>query len=176
MQIHDVKEIRMEIFDEALEMVLIHEGGYIDDPHDRGGETKYGISKRAYPDVDIKNLTTAQAGEIYRTDYWDKCHCDSLPSGVSIQLFDTAINCGVSRASKFLQECVGATVDGKIGKQTLAAVEETYNDIGSDLIQKYTDRREKYYRSLKQYDRYGRGWSKRNKETHEKAMEWEETF
>jgi len=164
----------MKIFDEALEMVLIHEGGYVDDPHDKGGETKYGISKRAYPNVDIKNLTTRQAGDIYRADYWDKSHCSSLPSGVAIQVFDTAINCGVSRAAKFLQECVGATADGVIGKKTLAAVSESHKDSGSDLIQKYTDRREQYYRSLKQYDRYGRGWSRRNKETHEKAMEWKD--
>jgi len=97
-----------------------------------------------------------------------------LPSGVAIQVFDTAINCGVSRAAKFLQECVGATADGVIGKKTLAAVSESHKDSGSDLIQKYTDRREQYYRSLKQYDRYGRGWSRRNKETHEKAMEWKD--
>mgnify|MGYP001994975564 CR=1 FL=1 len=162
----------MELFDEALELILIHEGGYIDDPHDRGGETKYGISKRAYPDVDIKNLTTAQAGEIYKRDYWDKCHCSSLPSGIALQVFDTAVNCGISRASKFLQECTNSTPDGIIGQKTLSAVSEAYNSHREHLIQKYTDRREKYYRSLKQYDRYGRGWSRRNKETHEKAMEW----
>ena len=67
-------------------------------------------------------------------------------------------------------------MDGKIGKQTLAAVEDTYNEIGADLIQKYTDRQEKYYRGLKSNTiAMAGGWSRRNKETHaEKAMEWEE--
>ena len=62
-------------FDEIIEVVLHHEGGYVNDPKDPGGETNYGISKRAYPDVDIKNLTEDGAKDIYRRDYWEKYRC-----------------------------------------------------------------------------------------------------
>ena len=57
-------------FDEIIEVVLEHEGGYVNDPHDAGGETNFGIAKRWYPDVDIKNLTKEQAKKIYHQDYW----------------------------------------------------------------------------------------------------------
>jgi len=59
----------METFNEIIEVILEHEGGYVDDPHDRGGETKYGITKRFYPNVDIKNLRNEQAKIIYHQDY-----------------------------------------------------------------------------------------------------------
>jgi hypothetical protein len=61
-----------EHFERAVAFVLRHEGGYVNDPRDPGGETKYGISKRAYPRLDIKGLTEADAKEIYRRDYWEK--------------------------------------------------------------------------------------------------------
>ena len=63
------KEVIMS-FNKIIEKVLEHEGGYVNDPKDLGGETKYGITKRFYPDVDIKNLTKEQAKTIYHTDYW----------------------------------------------------------------------------------------------------------
>ena len=89
-------------FDRSIAFVLKHEGGYINNSRDIGGETKYGISKRAYPTVDIKNLTEEQAKEIYLTDYWIKAECDKLEWPLCVIHFDTAVNMGVARAQSFL--------------------------------------------------------------------------
>lgn len=79
------------------------DGGYTNDPRDPGGETKFGISKRAHPTVDIKNLTLEQATEIYRKEYWTPAGCDSIPFPNCVAVFDTAVNCGVGRATKWLK-------------------------------------------------------------------------
>ena len=75
-------------FDDAIGIVLKHEGGYVNDKNDPGGETRYGISKRAYPDLDIKNLTISQATEIYKKDYWVKGKCDKVPPKLRLIYFD----------------------------------------------------------------------------------------
>lgn len=85
-------------FRAALQFVLKWEGGYVNDPKDPGGETKWGISKKAHPDIDIKNLTPEKAAEIYAQEYWDRAGCDGMVSPLNIAVFDTAVNCGVNRA------------------------------------------------------------------------------
>ena len=87
-----------ENFDKAIEFVFKWEGGYINLPGDPGGETKYGISKRSYPTLDIKNLTKEQAKQIYYSDYWLKAKCNSYPYPRDIIIFDTAVNMGVGKA------------------------------------------------------------------------------
>lgn len=87
-----------QTFDKAIKFVLKWEGGYTNDPNDPGGETKYGISKRAYPNLNIKALTESDAIAIFKRDYWDKANCDNLPYPLDFVVFDTAVNCGVSRA------------------------------------------------------------------------------
>lgn len=145
----------MNAFETALARVLAHEGGYVNDPKDPGGETKYGISKRAYPEVNIKALTKAQAGELYRRDYWDAIKGDQLHPAVAFQVFDAAVNHGVSWASRTLQRAVRVTVDGKIGPQTIAAVE----NVGpAATIEAFNDYRERYYRKLPTFQRFGKGW------------------
>ena len=89
-------------FEKALKFVLKWEGGYSNDPRDPGGETKYGISKRSYPNEDIKNMTLERAKEIYYQNYWLKTGCDGLPFPFNIIVFDTAVNMGRKRASEFL--------------------------------------------------------------------------
>lgn len=90
-------------FRKGLEFVLQYEGGYVDDPDDKGGETKWGISKRAYPEVDIKNLTREEALRIYQRDYWIAAGCDSLSYPMNVVVFDSAVNCGVARAKAWLR-------------------------------------------------------------------------
>ena len=97
--------------------------GYINDPSDMGGETKFGISKRAYPSINIANLRWDQARSIYFKDYWIKACCDKMPYPLAMLHFDGSINHGVSRASKFLQKAVNVVVDGDIGGKTLAAIQ-----------------------------------------------------
>ncbi len=90
----------------GLKFVFKWEGGYVNDPGDPGGETKYGISKRAYPNLDIYNLTKEQAVQIYLRDYWNKVGCDQydLQPELSISIFDAAVNCGVARVKRWLNE------------------------------------------------------------------------
>lgn len=108
-------------FDQAFEKVIGHEGGYVNDPADPGGETKYGVSKRAYPNEDIAGLTLERAKEIYLHDYWEKAKCDQLPGEVRYAHFDMAVNAGIHAANKNLQRAARTTVDGVIGPMTLAA-------------------------------------------------------
>lgn len=86
-----------------IQKTIALEGGYVDDPDDAGGETKYGISKRSHPDVDIKNLTIEQAEEIYKSNEWAKLHCDSYQNiQYRWKLFDIAVNQGMGTAQAFI--------------------------------------------------------------------------
>lgn len=110
-----------EDFNEAIEFVLEQEGDYTFDPNDPGGETKYGFSKKAYPSLDIKNLTREAAIKIYQNDYWQPCKCDDLPRHFAFIVFDSAVNQGPRVAIRLLQIALGVSVDGIIGPKTLAA-------------------------------------------------------
>jgi lysozyme family protein len=90
-----------ENWDKALNFVLAHEGGLVDDKNDPGGLTNFGICQRSYPELDIRNLTKFEAGQIYRSDYWDKIGGDDLVWPLDICVFDTAVNCGRGRAILF---------------------------------------------------------------------------
>jgi lysozyme family protein len=89
-------------FDRAVAVTMRFEGGYVNDPVDPGGETNHGISKRAYPDLDIKGLTKDAARAIYRRDYWDKHGCGRHAWKLSLYHFDACVNHGAARARKFL--------------------------------------------------------------------------
>ena len=109
----------MSAFDRALALVLRHEGGLVDDPNDPGGLTNFGISQRAYPDLDIRNLKVADAANIYRTGYWDAIKGDQLPDGLAICVFDAAVNMGTDKAIRLLQKACSVQVDGILGPNTL---------------------------------------------------------
>jgi len=160
-------------FSSVVKMVLHHEGGYVNHPEDPGGETKYGISKRAYPDVDIAELTEKDASSIYKRDYWDRIKGDDLPAGVACVVMDYAVNSGISRASKALQGACGIpNGDGIIGPHTLNAVWVTTRDYGEQyVIDAVTTQRQEFIRALSIYDTFGRGWERRIDETRAKAME-----
>jgi len=118
----------MKNFNEIIEKVLEHEGGYVNDPKDLGGETKYGITKRFYPDIDIKNLTIEQAKEIYKKDYWDRNKVESLPQNLWHIYFDMCVNMGKRTAVKVLQRAANGKgaklkVDGGMGPATLKAIQ-----------------------------------------------------
>jgi hypothetical protein len=92
-------------FKRALEFTLKWEGGYSFDKSDPGGETKWGISKRSHPDLDIKNLTAQQAADTYANEYWDAITGDDIPFPACVAVFDTAVNCGVDRANQWWGGC-----------------------------------------------------------------------
>jgi len=141
-------------FENAVEVILENEGGYIHDKRDPGGETNMGISKKSYPNLDIKNITREQAIAIYRKDFWNKIKGDSLPYPIALQLFDMAVNCGVSQAVKMLQKVVGTKQDGVIGFVTIGALKPSHSF-------DYFIARLVFYQSIQGYKDFGKGWINR---------------
>lgn len=119
----------MASFERAIVKTLAHEGGakFTEDPKDAGGATKYGISQRAYPHLDIRNLTEYQAREIYKRDYWDRVRCDDITSQlIAENIFDTCVNMGVRTGSRLAQVALGIEpADGIIGSESLAKINAT---------------------------------------------------
>lgn len=138
--------------------ILTYEGGFVDDPYDPGGKTKYGISEKAYPDVNLDTLTLEDAASIYWRDYWNAARCQDLPPLLRYLHFDTAVNMGVRRAVKFLQQAARVKDDGIFGPVTMKAVETTppYT-----IFRRYCALRLKRYADLKTFSRFGRGWVRR---------------
>lgn len=148
-------------FKTAIAHILHFEGGYVNDPKDLGGETKYGISKRSYPHLDIKNLTRQEAEIIYKLHYWDVIKGNELPEKVRLMVFDCAVNQGVLFASRTLQKCTGVTPDGIIGPVTIYAARR--EDPGT-LLYRYFEHRTERYRKTKHFDHFGQGWLNRLKD------------
>ena len=122
-----MEKIMLIKFDDIIEVVLHHEGGYVNDPKDPGGETNFGIAKRSHPDVDIKNLTEEGAKEIYKRDYWDKNKVDELDDQLKHIFFDMCVNQGRGTAVKVLQRAINGkggdiAVDGGFGPGTKGAL------------------------------------------------------
>jgi len=145
-------------FQEAYIKLLEHEGKYSNLVDDPGGETNWGISKRAYPNVNIAKLTMNEAGEIYKRDFWDKLHCDSMGEKIAFQLFDAAVNSGVNQATKWLQRAVNVEVDGILGPKTLVA-SKLYDE--STVVSRFNGHRLTFMCDLKNFDVFGRGWARR---------------
>ena len=107
-------------FSNALRHVLRHEGGWSDHPKDPGGATMKGVTLLVYRrhfgadkgKNDLRQITEAQLEQVYRSGYWDKCHCDELPTGIDYVVFDAAVNSGPGRGAKWLQAAIGAKQDG----------------------------------------------------------------
>lgn len=160
----------MATFEQAVEGVLEHEGGYVCHPHDPGGETNFGISKRQYPDLDIKSLTRAQAVEIYRRDYWQDTF-DKIPlQKIANKLFDGVVNCGPVTAVKILQRALGdigfgVDLDGRFGPQTLQAVKLACLSRTKPLLDAWRARLARHYVDLALQDQtqlvFLDGWLRR---------------
>lgn len=153
-----------ERFQECVDCVLEHEGGYVNDPADPGGETKFGISKRAFPNVDIGNLSRADAIRLYYEHYWRRIKGDQIISNeLALQIFDMAVNAGPAVACKLVQEIVGTKQDGVIGAFTLAAMDRYPSVAG--MIERYKFLRIKFYAVLVHKNpsllRYLMGWINR---------------
>jgi lysozyme family protein len=148
----------MDSFARALDFVLAREGGLVDDKSDPGGVTKYGISARAYPDLDIKNLTIATAGLIYRRDYWEPNWCDQLPYWAALAVFDTAVNMGRHHAIVCLQKTARLPDNGKLSSELVRTIKHLDPQDG---LADYLSYRLVRYAGLKGWPRYGRGWARR---------------
>lgn len=138
--------------------ILGHEGGYSDDPDDPGGETKWGISKRSYPHLDIKNLTVEDAAEIYKRDFLAPLKWERYADGVAYQILDFGVNSGPRTAIKRLQRELGVKDDGVVGPITIARINALSE---SDLIMILIAARIEYMTDLRNWPEHGRGWMRR---------------
>lgn len=155
-------------FQRALSDLLApdREGGFSDHPDDPGGMTNLGVTKavweswmgRPVTEQEMRNLKPSDVASLYRTRYWDAVRADDLPSGVDYAVFDAAVNSGVRRASRWLQQAARVTDDGQIGPQTIRAVKALPPQ---QVIARFTDTRRAFLESLPTWGVFGRGWSRR---------------
>lgn len=166
-------------FPACLEVILHHEGEWSSHPCDPGGSTMKGITLttfanflgRSSTEEELRNISDAQIHAIYNRNYWDRVAGDRLPIGFDLCVFDMAVNGGPGRAVRMVQEIVGSAADGVLGPRTLAAVAE--QDVLS-LIRQYSEERRRFYKSLKTFPTFGRGWLRRVDEVEAKATEMAE--
>lgn len=149
-------------FKQIFDRLIGHEGGYVNDPRDPGGETNWGVTKRTAQangyTGDMKTMARQQAYEIYHRAFWVRYQCDQMPPAIAYQFFDAAVNHGFGNASRMLQRAVGVLDDGIIGKYSLEAINR--NPI-SDTLMVLNGERLNFYTRLEKFDRYGKGWVNR---------------
>jgi lysozyme family protein len=164
----------IENFQRSLALVLAHEGGFSNNPHDPGGMTNLGVTKKAWEacvgrqveEAEMRSLTPEKVMPLYKTKYWDACKCDELPLGVDYAVFDFAVNAGVSRASKTMQAALGTAADGIVGPATIGVAVNADPD---EFLEKFSAAKEQFYRSLSTFDHFGRGWLRRVAEVKQTA-------
>jgi lysozyme family protein len=148
-------------FDAAFGRLLGYEGGYVDDPADPGGATRYGVTQavaRAHGYTGaMQDYPLEDAKAVYRESYWDACHCDDLPPEVRYGVFDAAVNSGTHAAVAWLQRAAGVSADGVLGPVTLAAVRASPAAVAAALC----GVRLSFMTTLPAFDHFGRGWTRR---------------
>jgi len=162
-------------YQKCLDMILHHEGGYVNHPKDPGGETNLGVTKKVYEDFggtkDMKDLTVEDVAPIYEKNYWGRMKCDSIPSGLDLCVFDFGVNAGTGRSAKFLQTMIGTTADGGIGPNTLSKLSDYIDENGvEEAIKNFQLERQGYYESLSTFETFGKGWTRRVEETTDAAL------
>ena len=165
-----------ENWDSCFTMVLKHEGGYVNHPKDPGGMTNLGVTKRAWEqyvdhdvtEADMRALTPETVKPFYKAMYWDKIKGDDLPSGVDYAAYDLAVNSGVGRAAKYLQQIAGVPADGIIGRISMEAIKSCD---AAEMVDSICDRRLDFLKALPTWDTFGKGWGRRVAEVEAKASE-----
>jgi lysozyme family protein len=146
--------------------MLKSEGGFVNHPSDPGGMTNLGVTKatwenwvgRASDEAEMRSLTPEKVEPLYKKKYWDAVRADELPVGLDYLMFDFGVNAGPGRAIKVMQSAVGVTPDGGFGPLTLAAV-QAIDPV--ELIEKFSQAKEDFYRSLGTFATFGKGWLNR---------------
>ena len=150
----------------SFELMLKSEGGYVNNPADPGGRTNLGVTQatweswvgRPSDEAEMRSLTADKVEPLYKKKYWDAVRGDELPVGLDYLVFDFAVNAGPGRAIKVMQSAVGVTPDGGFGPLTMAAV-KAIDPV--ELINKFSQAKEDFYRSLAQFPVFGKGWLNR---------------
>lgn len=163
-----------ENWEAAFAAVLKHEGGYVNHPKDPGGRTNLGVTQRAWEEYVDRDVTEAEMRALtpeivkpfYKTKYWDKIRGDELPSGVDYAAYDLAVNSGVGRAAKYLQQIAGVPADGVIGPKSMEAILSCNPEETVDVL---CDMRLDFLQKLPTWDTFGKGWARRVEEVKTKA-------
>ena len=151
-------------FKNCLELVLKSEGGWVNDSRDSGGETIWGVTKAVWeewvghPVATMKNLTEADVAPLYEQKYWRPCYGEVLPRGLDLLSFSMGVNAGPGRSVKLLQQSIGCVPDGVIGPKTRELISASNS---ATLIAQFSEARRDYYRSLKTFPVFGKGWLSR---------------
>ena len=164
-------------FNKCLDLLLVHEGGFVNDSRDNGGMTNLGVTIKTWEEwvgrpvseKEMRKLTPLMVTPLYKRKYWDACRANELISGLDYCIFDVAVNSGPGRAIKLLQSCVGADVDGGFGSITFALTQKASAD-PAKLINLYCAKRLEFLQSLKSWPTFGKGWEKRVNEVQADAL------
>jgi lysozyme family protein len=149
----------MKGLDDALEYLLAEEGGWSNHPADTGGATMFGVTQGTYDAYrlakslkkqTVRNITQAEAREIYDVNYWRAAGCDRLPWPISYMTFDAAVNSGPSRAVRWTQEGLGQKSDGKIGPLSIEAANQAVDRGQGSLLLAIVDKRAEFLARLVQ--------------------------
>jgi lysozyme family protein len=160
-------------FKECLDLVLKSEGGWVNNFQDPGGETNLGVTKRVWeeyvghPVTTMKNLTPADVAPMYEQKYWRSCYGEVLPRGLDFVVFSMGVNAGPGRSVKLLQSSVGCVPDGVIGPKTRELISDSNC---ATLIAKFSESRREYYRALKTFPIFGKGWLARVDREEQEAL------
>jgi len=165
-----------ENFDKCFALIIQDEGGYVNDPRDPGGRTNLGVTQRNWEtylnrsvtETEMRKLTPSDVKTFYKVMYWDKLKGNQLPAGVDYAAFDLAVNSGVSRAARYLQQIAGVTQDGMIGPKSLDAIAACDP---AQTVDALCDMRMDFLRRLPTFETYGKGWSRRVAEVSVKSGE-----
>jgi lysozyme family protein len=150
-------------FKECLDLVLKSEGGYVNNPADPGGMTNLGVTKRVWEEFtgheadekEMRSLTPEKVAPLYEQRFWRPCYGEVLPRGLDFVVFSMGVNAGPGRAIKLLQSSIGCVPDGVIGPKTRGLICDSNT---ATLIAKFSETRREYYRSLKTFPIFGKGW------------------
>ena len=154
-------------FTEVLDKTLKEEGGFANNPSDPGGATMKGITLATYrsfvgrPDAsveELKNIDPKVVETIYYKLYWEPMRCNDLPAGLDAAVFDFGVNAGTKRSIIVLQRVLGVADDGLIGPGTMKALDGL--DV-KEAIVKFSESRRDFYRGLKLFPTFGKGWLSR---------------
>lgn len=152
-----------DFFKECLDLVLKSEGGYVNNPADPGGMTNLGVTKRVWEEYtgheadekEMRSLTPEKVAPLYEQKYWRPCYGEVLPRGLDFVVFSMGVNAGPGRAIKLLQSSIGCVPDGVIGPKTRGLICDSNT---ATLISQFSEARREYYRSLKTFPVFGKGW------------------
>lgn len=149
-------------FAQIFERLIGHEGGYVNNPKDPGGETNWGVTigtarANGYQGS-MRSMSKADAKEIYEKAFWQRAKCDQYHSGIGYQLFDAAVNHGIGNAIRLLQRAVDVADDGVIGPITLSAINSKNLN---DVLLCFNAERLNFYTKLSTFTTFGKGWTNR---------------